>query len=260
MIFWRAAIGLFLASFVAGLARRTRALAPDGAVAATFVGTAAIAAGWRWGAVLLAFFVSSSLLSRWKHAAKRERTESLVGKDGERDARQVLANGGVFAVAAIAVAAGGWAAAPVVGLAALASATADTWATEVGTAVGGSPRSVLTWRTLPAGTSGGVTLSGTLASVAGAGFIALLVRALGWPAAVALAVGGGGVAGSLADSMLGAVVQARRWCDACERPTERRAHTCGAATRLVGGIGAVDNDFVNLLATVIGAAVGAALA
>lgn len=260
MTLWRAAIGLFLAACIAGLARRTRSLAPDGAFAATFVGTAAVAAGWAWGAVLLTFFVSSSLLSRWKRAAKAARTETLLGKESERDARQVLANGGVFAVAAIAAAAGGWPAALPVGLAALASATSDTWATEVGTAVGGSPRSILTWRTLAAGTSGGVTLVGTLAAVAGSALIAAVVRLLGWPASLAWAVFAGGVAGSLADSLLGALAQARRWCDACDHATERRTHTCGAATRLVGGIGAVDNDLVNLLATVIGAAVGAALA
>ncbi|OYV65578.1 MAG: hypothetical protein B7Z72_12170, partial [Gemmatimonadetes bacterium 21-71-4] len=56
--------GLAVALLIAGAARRTRALSPSGAVAAALVGTAAVAAGWDWGALLVAFFLTSTLLSR----------------------------------------------------------------------------------------------------------------------------------------------------------------------------------------------------
>jgi uncharacterized membrane protein len=55
----------------------------------------------------------------------------------------------------------------------------------------------------------------------------------------------------LGDSLLGATLQGRFTCPACDLPSERRVHRCGAATRLTGGWRALDNDGVNLLATTI---------
>jgi len=183
----------------------------------------------------------------------------LVEKGNERDAFQVLANGGVFAGGAlVATATGGpaWAAAA---LGALAAATADTWATEVGTVAGGSPRSVISFKPLPAGTSGGVTVSGTLASIVGAACIAGVSYFMGVNRALA-AVFVGGVVGSLTDSLLGATIQERRWCDACSEATERRTHYCGRATRVVGGVPGARNDVVNVVCTLVGAGVAAIIA
>ena len=75
-----------------------------------------------------------------------------------------------------------------------------------------------------------------------------------WPvpfAAVAL----GGMAGALADSILGGLVQARRWCDLCAKSTERLVHSCGTPTRQVGGIAGFDNDLVNAVCSGFGALV-----
>src|SRR5437870_3701993 len=94
----RAAAGAALALAIALAARRARALDASGAVAATALGTLAIAAGWTWGALLIAFFITGSALSRWKRDEKARRTGATVEKGGERDAWQVLANGGVFAL------------------------------------------------------------------------------------------------------------------------------------------------------------------
>ena len=69
----------------------------------------------------------------------------------------------------------------------------------------------------------------------------------------------GGVAGSAADSLLGATVQERRWCDQCAKGTEQRVHHCGFPTRIVGGIAGIRNDAVNVLCTTIGAIVAAAI-
>ena len=97
-------------------------------------------------------------------------------KTGARDAIQVFANGGVFAVAAI-----GMLAAPDVrwfslGAGALAASASDTWATEIGTLWGGAPRSILTARVVPTGTSGGITLIGSLGTIAGAAFMAAAAK------------------------------------------------------------------------------------
>ena len=255
----RALAGLLLAGALAFGARAVRALSRGGAIAALAVGTAATIAGWPWAIILIAFFLTSTALSRFKRAKREARIGRIVEKGDERDAFQVLANGGVFAAAALMAAATGqvgWAAAA---LGALAAAAADTWATEVGTLAGGLPRSVVSLKPLPPGTSGAITVSGTLASIAGAAFVAGVAYVAGFRSAT-VAVFVGGVVGSLADSFVGATVQERRWCDGCSEPTERRTHSCGRATRIVGGIPGARNDLVNVVCTLVGAAVAATLA
>jgi uncharacterized membrane protein len=69
---------------------------------------------------------------------------------------------------------------------------------------------------------------------------------------------GSGVAGMLADSLLGATLQGRFYCAACGLPSERTVHRCGNDTRLEGGLAALSNDGVNLLATAVGGGLGAA--
>jgi uncharacterized protein (TIGR00297 family) len=255
----RVLAGVALAALVSLTARRIGALTSSGAVAASIAGTLAVVAGWDWALILIAYFGSSTALSRFGRSTKERRTASVVAKHGPRDAWQVAANGGVFAVAALAMRIhpdSRWIA---VGAGSLAASAADTWATELGTLYGGLPRSILTWRVVPVGTSGGVSAIGSLAGLAGSGFVALLVLAFGWHAAIALAVAIGGIAGAMADSVLGATVQSRRWCDACNRRTERTLHDCGAVTRPVGGIGWIDNDMVNYLSGAIGGVLAAIL-
>ena len=253
--------GLSVALLIAIVAHRARSLSRSGAAAALGVGTVAVTAGWGWGALLVAFFVASTVLSRWGAARKESHTAGIVAKGGERDAAQVLANGGLFALAAgLSLAWPEWNGWPALGAGALAAATSDTWATEVGTLVGAIPRSILTGRRVPPGTSGGVTVSGMLAAVAGAAFITAFVWTLGWPRDVALAALAGGIAGSTLDSLLGATAQARRWCGRCNRGTERLVHDCGAETRRAGGFAWLDNDAVNFLSTAAGGLLAVLLA
>lgn len=251
----RAAAGCVLAVVIAAFARRAHALDTSGAVAATIVGTASVAAGWDWGALLMLFFVTSTALSRAGRAAKEARTGAIVEKGGQRDATQVLANGGIYAAAAAACALWPSPAWQALGVGALAAATADTWATEIGTLAGHSPRSITSFQVVPPGTSGGVTVPGTLASVAAAAMIGAGAALFGWPAKIAWWAVAAGVAGALGDSVLGALWQARRWCAACNISTERRVHPCGTMTVPAGGVSWLDNDSVNALSTVLGAAV-----
>ena len=248
----RALSGFLLAALIALVARRTRSLSPSGAIAATIVGTLAVAAGWSWGVLLIVYFAASSLLSHVGRSAKERRTASVVAKAGPRDAAQVLANGATFAAAALFVLLKPdvrWIA---LGAGSLAASSADTWATEIGTLFGGNPRSILTWRTIPVGTSGGVSLIGSLAAVGGAIFVALVAASLGWTWIVCRNVMIGGIAGAFVDSLLGATLQSRRWCDACSRGTERLIHDCGAHTRPHGGFFWMDNDLVNFLSSAAG--------
>lgn len=250
----RAIAGGALALVVSIAARRSHSLTMGGAVAAPIVGTLAIAAGWSWGLLLSAFFLSASALSRLGARRKAELAGSIAQKGAERDAVQVLANGGVFAASAL-----GYLLAPsplwyTTAIGALAASTADTWATEVGTLSGNETLSIISGSKVAPGTSGGVTLIGTGAAAAGAFFIAGGAALASWPvpfAAVAL----GGIAGALTDSLLGATLQARRWCDVCARATERLVHNCGTVTRHAGGIAGFDNDAVNAVCSVVGALV-----
>ena len=227
-----------------------------GAAAAAAAGTFAVGAGWDWGVLLFGYFVSSSLLSRFRAAQKETRLLGRVEKGGQRDAAQVLANGGVFVLAAIGHAFTGHAALAALAAGALAASTADTWATELGTIARRAPRSIVTWRAVPVGTSGGVTAQGTVASLAGATFLGALAAGVSWGWTAALGAVGGGFFGSLFDSFLGGTIQDRRWCAHCAVATEQRTHVCGNATRHAGGWSWVDNDVVNALSTVAGALVG----
>lgn len=255
----RLILGLVVATCISFAAWRARSLTTSGAVAAMFVGTLAVGAGWSWGALLILYFVSSTLLSRMGRTRKETRMASIVAKTGGRDAVQVLANGALFATAAalslfhpdvrwIALGAGS-----------LAASAADTWATEVGTLARGEPRSIIGWRRVPTGTSGAVSGAGSLAMVAGALFVAATMVALGWTAEVALWVAVGGVAGAVIDSLLGATLQVRRWCEQCARETERQTHDCGTTTRRARGVEWMDNDIVNFLSSAAGGLLAASL-
>jgi uncharacterized protein (TIGR00297 family) len=141
-----------------------------------------------------------------------------------------------------------------VGIGALAASAADTWATEIGTLAGSDPVLITSGRTVRPGTSGGVTLAGMVASVGGALFVAAGAALARWPVPFT-AIVLGGLAGAVADSLLGATLQTRRWCDVCAKPTERSVHDCGNPTRRAGGLRGLDNDAVNAICSGVGALV-----
>jgi uncharacterized protein (TIGR00297 family) len=248
--------GLVLAVFIAGIAYLRGSLSRSGVIAAVCVATACVIAGWSWAILLIAFFVTSTALSGIGRVRKRAATGDVVEKGVERDAVQVLANGGVYASLAIAYAGLPQPWIKVAAAAALAASTADTWATEIGTLSRYAPRDILSFKPVAPGTSGGVTLAGTLASLGGAIFIAVVVMILGWPRSAAYGAVIGGFAGSVADSLLGSRVQERMWCPQCERGTERAIHSCGTITVRAGGVPGIENDMVNFLSSIIGAVVG----
>jgi uncharacterized protein (TIGR00297 family) len=256
----RVAVGAVLALIVALVARRARALSPSGAIAAFVVGTLAVTAGWDLASLLLLFFTTSTLLSRWRSALKESRSAGVVEKGHERDLVQVVANGGIFAVAAaLAVAIPGsvWG---VAAAGALAASTADTWSTEIGIALGGVPHSITTGKPIPRGLSGGVTFVGSAAAAVGGLVIAGGAALFGWPWHAVAGIAAGGVAGALADSIFGDTMQERRRCASCGAFTERVVHTCGGTTVRVSGLGGFGNDAVNLTSSMVGAGVAASIA
>jgi uncharacterized membrane protein len=118
--------------------------------------------------------------------------------------------------------------------------------------------SVRTLRPVAPGTSGGISLPGTAGAMCGALSIALSVtKPSEW--SVLLIVMLSGVAGMLADSFVGSVWQASYRCVVCNATTERSTH-CGQPAILVSGLRWMNNDVVNMICCLVGAATAYAIA
>lgn len=261
----RAAVGLLASGAVALVAYRRGSLSMSGAWTGLLVGVCVFLGGdGAWFAALLTFFVTSSALGR-VGSKRKEATKRDFSKSDTRDSLQVLANGGVATAAAVAH--GLWPHPELAAafLGALATATGDTWATELGTLARTRPWSIRTLRPVPAGTSGAISGAGLLATLGGACLIGLVAAlspaSYGLSPWVALAAAGaGGFCGAMADSWLGAVVQARFRCPHCQVDTEGALHHCGHATELTGGARSFGNDSVNAAATLVGSGAAVLLA
>ena len=255
-------LGFLLAVIVACLAYRVHSLNKSGALAATVVGTIIFGlGGLPWAILLMVFFITSSGLSRAFKNRKRGLDEKF-SKGHERDAGQVLGNGGLatFFVALHAIYPASIL--PWIGFAvSLAAVNADTWATELGVLNPTQPRMITNLsKRVEKGTSGGISLFGTLASLLGAAVIALPAIYLSPLApltpAYFLLITLSGLAGSLFDSLLGATVQAMYYCPTDKKETERHPlHTCGAQTVHIRGWQWLDNDWVNFACSAFGVVV-----
>jgi uncharacterized protein (TIGR00297 family) len=255
--------GFLLAVIVAYLAYRAHSLNKSGAIAATLVGTVIFGlGGWSWAILLLVFFITSSGLSRAFKSRKRGLDEKF-SKGHERDAGQVLSNGGLATLFAAIHAIYPESPLPWIGFAVcLAAVNADTWATELGVLNPTQPRLITNLsKRVEKGTSGGISLFGTLASLLGAAVIALSAVVLSPFGPLSLnyffLITISGLAGSLFDSFLGATVQAMYFCPTDKKETEKHPlHTCGTPTVHLRGWKWLDNDRVNFACSVFGLLAG----
>jgi len=241
-------LGFLLAITIAFLAYKARSLNISGAIAAAVTGTIIFGVGGlTWAILLLTFFITSSALSR-AFKKRKQGLDEKFSKGHERDAGQVLANGGLATIFAglyffFPDSAWTW-----VGFAAsLAAVNADTWATELGVLNPHPPRLITNLtKAVEKGTSGGISLVGTLASLAGSALIALLASFLTGNWSLFLPVTLAGLAGSLFDSLLGGTVQAMYYCPTDKKETEKHPlHTCGTPTTHLRGWTWLNNDWVN---------------
>lgn len=201
-------LALLIAFAIGLLAERLGWLKPKAAWAAAVVGGLPLWSGGIPAALAVIFFVATGSIASRLNRKSRDR--------GGRTALQILANG---LPVALGIALGS----PSFFLGALATASADTLASELGA------RSRSAWHPLKgrveSGTNAAVSLLGTLALVAGALLFAPWAVWLGvavWPVVVA------GVAGALADTLLGLTEDQFEWWT---------------------------NDLTNLLATTVGGGV-----
>ena len=161
---------------------------------------------------LVALFLLTFSATRF---GRRKKEQLGVAEDKRgRNAAQVAANLGVAgwgAAAALSFPLTGSLYAVVV-TAALAEATADTLASELGEVLGGPPFLVTTLRRVAPGSDGAVSLAGTVAGASGAAVVVLVAAlALGLSPGKAFCAGLGALAGLFVDSLLGATAERRGW-------------------------------------------------
>lgn len=274
MIPFRLLSGLILSSLIGVAGYRRGTLAFSGVIGAVVVGTLIVGfGGWIWGLLLVAFFVSSSLLSlfRWRDKLS---VGDKFSKGHRRDLGQTLANGGLGALLAVINSLSPHPILFTAFVGAMAAVNSDTWATEIGVLSRRTTHLVTTGQVVPPGTSGGVTRVGSLAALAGGLFVGLCaalfsavehlatgqsipIELLGF---LVLTGGLSGLGGTYFDSLLGATVQRIYYCEACEKETEQIIHRCGSRSRPLRGWGWLDNDMVNFIGSVVGALLAAGVA
>jgi uncharacterized protein (TIGR00297 family) len=278
MINWRVDIpmifgGLGISILIGVYAYSHKALSFSGVLGAIITGTLIFGfGGWVAGLTLIAFFTYSTLLSKYKERQKNKVAVEKFDKGSRRDIGQALANAGAAAIAAVlyfVYPANVWLFAAFV--AAMASANADTWATEIGVLSKRPPRLIITGKVVTPGTSGGITVLGTSAATIGGLVIGIStyifygLYGLITPGTTAnfggfwIIISGlvGGFTGSMFDSFLGATVQAMYRNPETGKETEKKVARNGVKNEFFRGWRYMDNDMVNFLSSVFGAAVGA---
>ena len=186
-----------------------------------------IGAGYNGLLMLAAFFIFGTATTWWKKVEKQA-FKSRNDQSGKRNLGQVLANGGIAALAGLLA----YLIPSQAGLfrlmmaASLSSAMADTLSSELGMIYGHSFYNIVSFKKDEKGLDGVVSLEGTAIGIAGSIIVALIYAlGFGWNMQVLFIVFAGTI-GNLSDSVLGALLE--------------RKHV-------------INNDLVNFLNTLIAA-------
>lgn len=270
----RCVLAVTVPALMAHYGLRRKSLNKSGAQSGFLVGLIMTLSNYCFMASLLIFFLVGSKVTKWRSSQKRK-LEIDFKEGGQRNWLQVICNAGVASeLAVIYLIDSGCAEYPVdfqqrytsswlsvAVLGAIACNCGDTFASEIGSVVGSSdPWLLLTFRRVPKGTNGAVSVAGTVASVFGgflvglAYFVVLCLCAdenvmmnsvSQWP----IVVLGGlcGLVGSLVDSFLGATLQ----FSGLDKKTGFIVQLPGDNVVHISGIPVLDNHGVNLLSSAI---------
>lgn len=263
----RIALGAALGLALAVPVMKKRIMTFDGVIAAIILSAAIFASGWQSFILIFLFFLLSSLLTKYNY--KKKKMKGAAERENGRDWRQVMGAGLIAELFSILSVASNEIHEPLITAMAtsIAVSNADTWAVELGSLSKGRPRLIhKPWIRVPPGTSGGVTLRGEIASLAGALFISLtyyvlrslhpLMPFLSWNLkgpcnCCALVVFILGWLGELLDSIIGGTLQEKFLCVKCGEFSDKEIHLCSEKTVRAGGIRHFTNEATNLLSTSI---------
>tara|TARA_R110002096_G_scaffold324349_3_gene518405 strand:- start:9399 stop:10142 length:744 start_codon:yes stop_codon:yes gene_type:complete len=229
----RIGIALILAGLFALVAFILNWLTIDGSKSAAIFGTIAYGlGGWQAALLVLVFFISASLFSKDTISTEDHRSIKF-----RRTGAQVWANGFWFALWLMI-----WFITKeylflTAAVASIAAANADTWATELGNKAEGKTFLITTLERVKSGTDGGISISGSLAALAGSSLIAILfwiTFANSTTLSLVLIIVAG-VVGCFFDSFLGARYQGYIF--------SKNSETNVSARPIV-----LDNNFVNWIA------------
>ncbi|MGB9177248.1 MAG: TIGR00297 family protein [Methanoregula sp.] len=131
--------------------------------------------GPQWFLIMLTFFILGSAATKYKFEYKK-RIGVQQGQSGARGYRNVFANGIIAAAAAVLFGVFQQPVFVVMYVGCVASAAADTLASEIGV-TGGIPRLITTLKQVPIGTNGGITVTGETVAFLG-GFVVSAVAML----------------------------------------------------------------------------------
>lgn len=186
---------------------RTKTADVSGLLSAALIGIILIVfADIRWFLVVLAFFIMGSASTRYKYDYKK-RIGVEQDHGGARGYLNVFANGSVAAASAVLWGVTGSPLFLALFAGSVATAAGDTMASEIGV-TGGDPVMITTLARVPAGTNGGVTITGETVAVMGALTISLICVLLGIidiPAAAVCTLAG--FLGVNIDSLVGALME-----------------------------------------------------
>jgi uncharacterized protein (TIGR00297 family) len=206
------AVGAAVTAVLAVAAYAARGVSVSGAVAGWVLGTLLYGlGGWRGFLMLLGFFAVATACTRIGHARKAA-LRIAQERGGRRGARHAVANAGAGVMFAFLAAATPYREPLTLALvAAFATALSDTVSSEIGKAYGRRAFLITTFRRVPAGTDGAVSLEGTLAGVLASAALA----ATAWGVGLVGAAGVGVVVvaallGTTLESYLGATLERRK--------------------------------------------------
>ncbi|KAE9601856.1 hypothetical protein Lal_00041002 [Lupinus albus] len=265
-------IAVSVALFIAFRAHKRKSLNTSGAVAGFIVMTLHIFVGSRFGAMLLAFFFTSSKLTKMGED-KKQKIDPEFKEGGQRNWLQVLANSGIASVLVVII----WVLtegqdkclnsqeSPLITffiggvIGHYSCCNGDTWSSELGILSDDQPRLITTFKPVRRGTNGGVTKAGLLAAAAAGGVIGvsfvllgLLTTKCGFDIALkqllvipiaTLA----GLCGSIIDSLLGATLQFTGFCSVRQKVVGKP----GPTVKKISGVSILDNNAVNLVSILL---------
>lgn len=216
-------IGMALSVIAAYVAFFSKWISLDATKAVIILGTMVLGfGGWVYAFSVVFFFSASSLFTRLNNSESltvKENPGKFTSEKWRRDGYQVWANGFWMAIFCTLWFALGSVASFIAAFAVVAAATADTWATEIGTLRPGKTWKITTFERVEPGTDGGISIKGTLAALMGSLIIALFIFMTGVlsPVRFFFIIFLTGFAGSLIDSIIGALFLEKN----VEMPTPR---------------------------------------